>query len=77
MTPEAKRRAIRTKYRNKVKSGAWRYNGNYDAYYDTKTREWVESKCADSECQFCASRPKLAPKRRVRPTSTTTTKEKR
>jgi hypothetical protein len=63
MTPaEAKRRAIRTRYRTNVKSGRWTYNMRYDAYYVTKTRKWVEGKCKDPECMYCSKRPDLAPR---------------
>lgn len=63
---EKKRVEIRTKYRNKVKGGTWSYNQRHDAYYETKTRRWVEGVCKDKACQFCVKRPPLAPKRRVR-----------
>lgn len=73
MTPEAKRKRIRGRYRKFVKNGLWRYNGRYDAYFNTKTREWVEDKCSDKECEFCANRPDLAPTR----ATSTRTKETR
>ena len=63
---EARRKAIRTKYRNNVKSGTWSYNNKHDAYYETKTRKWVEMPCKDRLCEFCSGRPALAPRvRRV------------
>ena len=62
MTPgEARRKAIRTRYRNMVRSGAWSYNDRHDAYYETKTRKWVEAKCKDRACEFCVGRPDKAP----------------
>lgn len=36
-----------------------RYSEEYDAYYDAQTGEWLESKCDDPNCQFCANRPKV------------------
>ena len=61
---EARRRAIRKKYRDKLKSGEWAYNDRYDSYFDTATRQWVESPCGDRTCNFCAKRPPLAPRSR-------------
>lgn len=63
----ARRTAIRTKYRKNVKSGLWSYSDRYDAYYETKTRKWVEEPCGDSECTYCAKRPPLAPRKSVSP----------
>lgn len=37
------------------------YNKVYDAYYNVKTREWLEEPCGDDDCEFCARRPDLAP----------------
>jgi hypothetical protein len=58
---EAKRKAIRMRYRVAVQSGLWSYSDRYDAYYVTKTRRWVEPKCKDVTCEFCAKRPAFAP----------------
>ena len=38
-----------------------RYNKTYDGYYNVHTREWLEDKCGDDDCEFCARRPDLAP----------------
>ena len=70
MTPEAKRRAIHTKYRDNVRKGLWVYSDRYDAYYNRYTREWVEKRCKDRHCEYCALRPKLAPLKRRRPDRT-------
>ena len=29
----------------------------YDAYYCKLCLEWLESKCSDPSCSYCASRP--------------------
>jgi hypothetical protein len=34
-----------------------RFSEQYDAYYDDKTNEWLESKCDDPECEYCTNRP--------------------
>ena len=36
---------------------AKRYSQLYDAIYDDVTLEWLERKCEDPECEFCAERP--------------------
>jgi hypothetical protein len=33
----------------------------YDAWYDTVTQEWLEGRCGDPECEFCANRPVTHP----------------
>jgi len=33
----------------------------YDAYYDDETNEWIEPKCSNSDCEFCADRPDKPP----------------
>lgn len=33
------------------------YSVKYDANYDTETGEWIEPKCDDPACEFCANRP--------------------
>jgi len=59
----SKRQRIRVgEYQRYVKSGAWKYNERYDAYYSVRTRKWVEEKCSDKTCQFCARRPSRAPR---------------
>lgn len=35
------------------------YDPKYDAYYNKKTGEWIESTCGDKNCSFCKSRPKM------------------
>ena len=55
------RAKIRDEYERNVSSGKWAYSDMHDAYYDTKTLEWVEPKCSDPACDFCTARPDLAP----------------
>ena len=38
-----------------------RYNERFDAYYETDTNEWLESKCDDPECDYCSGRPDHPP----------------
>jgi hypothetical protein len=33
------------------------YSKEYDAYYNPKTNEWVESRCLDPLCEYCSNRP--------------------
>ena len=33
------------------------YSERYDAFYDTKENVWLDDKCSDPECEFCADRP--------------------
>lgn len=33
------------------------YSEQYDAYYDSETNEWLESKCDDPNCEYCVNRP--------------------
>lgn len=33
------------------------YDPKYDAYYNPKTNEWIESACGDPDCEFCRNRP--------------------
>lgn len=33
------------------------YNEKHDCYYNQKTGQWLEPKCSDPECEFCADRP--------------------
>lgn len=33
------------------------YSEKFDAYYDDETGEWLESKCDDPNCEYCANRP--------------------
>jgi hypothetical protein len=33
------------------------YNEEYDAYYNPKTDEWIESRCDDPACEYCSNRP--------------------
>ena len=33
------------------------YSEQYDAYYDAETNQWLESKCDDPYCDYCADRP--------------------
>ena len=33
------------------------YSTKYDAYYDSDTKEWLDSLCEDPECIYCKYRP--------------------
>ena len=33
------------------------YSAEYDAYYNQRTNEWIDSKCCDLNCEFCTIRP--------------------
>ena len=35
-----------------------KYCEKYDAYFDDRTKEWLEEKCTDNKCEFCSKRPK-------------------
>jgi hypothetical protein len=34
-----------------------KYNEHFDAHYCQKCDEWLEEKCNDQECKYCAERP--------------------
>ena len=36
------------------------YARKYDSYFNLDTFEWLEAKCEDSACLFCANRPDMA-----------------
>lgn len=36
------------------------YSEKFDAYYDDETGEWLEKKCSDPNCDYCAARPDKA-----------------
>ena len=36
------------------------YSPEYDAYFDKHSFEWIEDKCSDPFCEFCALRPNNA-----------------
>jgi hypothetical protein len=55
------RREPAERYRINVERGIWAYNKKFDSYYDTRSMEWVEPVCPDSDCEFCGKRPPLAP----------------
>lgn len=38
-----------------------RYNEKHDAYYCRACLTWLETGCSDPECEYCRSRPVLAP----------------
>lgn len=38
---------------------AIRYSQLYDAIYDDIELVWLEKKCSDPECEFCADRPEF------------------
>ena len=48
-------------FEQKLRSGEIARSEQYDAYFDVKTREWLESACGDSYCNFCSQRPEKAP----------------
>lgn len=33
----------------------------YDAYYCLICNEWIEPKCSDADCAYCAKRPATPP----------------
>lgn len=33
------------------------YTEKYDTYYCKSCNTWLESKCDDSNCEYCATRP--------------------
>ena len=33
------------------------YSNKYDSYYCELCNKWLEEKCSDTECDFCAIRP--------------------
>ena len=41
----------------KVCSSEVQYNAQFDAYYCELCNEWLERKCNDPECEYCAERP--------------------
>lgn len=36
------------------------YSKKYDAYFDRETGAWLEKKCGNQKCEFCANRPNNA-----------------
>lgn len=40
-----------------INSDTTEYSGEYDAYYNGDTLEWLSPKCGDDSCDFCSSRP--------------------
>src|SRR5438552_262096 len=36
-------------------------NDDYDAYYCATCGEWLEPRCADPSCEYCANRPEMPP----------------
>lgn len=34
------------------------YSTRYDVYYDKEKDVWLETKCSDKKCTYCAERPK-------------------
>lgn len=43
---------------------AW-YNEEHDSYFCPDCKEWLESKCDDSDCEFCTDRPDNSPGRAI------------
>jgi hypothetical protein len=33
------------------------YSAEYDAYYNQRINEWIDTKCDDPNCEFCTKRP--------------------
>lgn len=33
------------------------YNKQHDSYYDKRDGHWLDKRCGDPECGFCAHRP--------------------
>jgi len=33
------------------------YSSKYDAYFCEKCDAWIEGRCGDPDCEFCAGRP--------------------
>lgn len=33
------------------------YSAEYDAYYNSKTNEWIDYRCHDPNCEYCTNRP--------------------
>ena len=33
------------------------YSKKYDAYYNKATNEWIDPRCCDRSCEYCANRP--------------------
>ena len=45
---------------NYCKCGAKKsYSDEYDAYYCNSCQQWLEDKCSDPTCEFCANRPTI------------------
>ena len=42
------------------------YSEEYDAEYIAETGEWIEGKCSDPNCEFCANRPERFPIEKVK-----------
>lgn len=36
-----------------------RYSYRYDAFYNPVTNTWLDTKCDDATCEYCASRPEF------------------
>jgi len=36
-----------------------RYSERYDALYDDEDMLWIDGKCSDPECDYCADRPEF------------------
>jgi hypothetical protein len=44
-------------WKNTEPEDEYAYSKEYDADYNVTKNEWVESKCDDPTCKFCANRP--------------------
>lgn len=38
------------------------YSEKYDSFYCPKCGKWLEGKCSDPNCEFCAVRPEKPPR---------------
>ena len=34
-----------------------KYSDDYDAWYDPEKNVWLDDKCSDPTCKYCANRP--------------------
>lgn len=39
--------------------GELAYDERHDSYYNTRTKEWLEPACENSDCPFCWDRPQI------------------
>lgn len=56
--PSVKEEAARIRLNNAIRDGSAVYDEYYDAYYDSTTGKWLESRCKYMDCPYCNNRPK-------------------